>query len=434
MVQLSSRAAPYLVQKQEWPRVPLELYAPPGGEPEINLDYAATTPSLRVALEAVVEFLPWYGSVHRGGGARSERSTTAYEGAREAVARFVAAPADRSVVFVRNTTEAANLLAATLRPGSRILCSPFEHHANLLPWRSHDVTYLPFTRSADELLAAVRAELRTAADAQRPFELFAVSGASNVTGEIPPLAELARSAHQVGTRIFVDAAQLAPHRPIDVGAIDADFLAFSGHKLYAPFGTGALIARTSALSDRPPLLHGGGAVRLVSLDDLALSDVPHRFEAGTPNSVGAVALGAACDALASFGMDRLATEEKRLSDRLWCGLEAVAGVHLLRMWEHVDDRVGVAAFSLDGYEHHELARALAERGIAVRSGAFCAHPLVAHLLGVPVGETKRSFERLALGDEVTVPGAVRASLGIGVTEADVDALHAALEQLAAARR
>ena len=204
-------------------------------------------------VDAVVAFVPEYGSVHRGGGRRSAISTEAYEVARRSVAGFVGCPAGSSTIFVRNTTEAANLLAAALPPGSRILCTPFEHHANLLPWRIHRVRHLQFTRSADELRARVERALADARAAGEPFDLLAVSGASNVTGEVTPLAELASTAHAYGAKIFVDAAQLAPHRPIDMGRSDVDFLAFSGHKLYAPFGTGALLARDEALSRGLPL-------------------------------------------------------------------------------------------------------------------------------------------------------------------------------------
>ena len=295
----------------------LALVEPPGGEQEVNLDYAATTPALRVTLEAVAGFLPHYGSVHRGGGRRSASSTDAYERARDSVARFVGCPEGCSAIFVRNTTEAANVLAAALPAGSLVLCTPFEHHANLLPWRIHDVSHLPFTRSAEELVFEVGASLAAASAAGRPVDLLAVSGASNVTGEVTPVAELAAMAHRYGARVFVDAAQLAPHRSIDVREAGIDFLAFSGHKLYAPFGVGALIVRDEVLADGLPLLRGGGAVRLVSLDDVAWSPLPHRYEAGTPNTVGAVALGAACRALADHGMERIRESEQQLSERLW---------------------------------------------------------------------------------------------------------------------
>jgi selenocysteine lyase/cysteine desulfurase len=190
--------------------------APPDTEEEINLDYAATTPALQAALDAVLAFVPTYGSVHRGGGRRSTISTERYEAARLSVGAFVGAPPGATTVFVRNTTEAANLLAAALPPGAHVLCTPFEHHANLLPWRVHTVTHLPFTSSGVELVDAVDEVLGRSRAAGRPVSLVAVSGASNVTGEVTPIDELATVAHRYDAAIFVDAAQLAPHRRIDM--------------------------------------------------------------------------------------------------------------------------------------------------------------------------------------------------------------------------
>ncbi len=198
------------------------------GELELNLDYAATTPALRATLEAVEAFLPHYGSVHRGGGRRSAAATAAYELARRSVASFVGCPPGSSVIFVRNTTEAANLLAAALPRDSIVLSTPFEHHANLLPWRIHRVRHLDFQRSPEDFLDEVERSLERASLVRRPVDLVAVSGASNVTGEVTPLHELVVLAHAYGARVFVDAAQLAPHRTIDVEADDVDFLAFSG--------------------------------------------------------------------------------------------------------------------------------------------------------------------------------------------------------------
>jgi selenocysteine lyase/cysteine desulfurase len=412
----------------------LALVEPAAGELEVNLDYAATTPALQATLDAVSAFLPHYGSVHRGGGRRSALSTDAFEVARSAVAGFVGCPAASSTIFVRNTTEAANVLAAALPAGSRVLCTPFEHHANLLPWRVHRVEHLPFVGSADDLVEALDVELTAARVVDHPFGLVAVSGASNVSGEVTPLSELAAVAHSHGARVFVDAAQLAPHRPIDMAADGIDFLAFSGHKLYAPFGTGALIARDETLADGLPLLRGGGAVRLVSLEDVAWSELPHRYEAGTPNTVGAVALGAACRALSEYGMSRLREDEQRLGERLWSGLQEIRGVRLLRMWRSAADRVGVAAFTVPGHDSHGVAAELSDRfGIAVRSGAFCAHPLVAHLLGVPSTEVDGLFREIADGAEVRVPGAVRASIGVGVSEEAIDRLLEALEAISGSR-
>jgi selenocysteine lyase/cysteine desulfurase len=383
--------------------------------PSRYLDYAATAPALRAAADAALEVLPYYGSIHRGAGAESSTTTAAYERARRSVASFAGAVSDQIVVFVRNTTEALNLLAHCLPANARVLSTRGEHHANMLPWRRREVDLLPFTRSAEELLS-----LSAAALASGRYNLFAVSGASNVTGEIMPVRELAELAHRHGAEICVDAAQLAPHVPIDMGALGIDHLALSGHKLYAPFGVGALVARAQRLATAEPLLHGGGAAACVQDDRVIWSDAPARFEAGTPNVFGAIALGAACDALAAYGMSLLALEEQALGALLRERLAGVPGLRLLRQWPEADaPRVALASFHAPAVEAGEIARRLAEEhAISVRAGAFCAHPLVRHL---------RAFSRGA-GD-----GAVRASLGIGSGIDDIDALADALGSLLATR-
>ena len=310
-----------------------------------------------------------------------------------------------------------------------MLSSPVEHHANMLPWRRHDLQMLPFPESADALCAACEHALRSARPA---FDLVAVTGASNVTGEVWPLARLAGIAHRHGARLFVDGAQLAPHRPIDMAATGIDFLALSGHKLYAPFGAGALVGPVGRLGDAAPLLRGGGAVKLVTLDHVLWADAPERHEAGSPNVVGVVALGAACRALGALGMETVAEHERTLAGRLRRGLDAVPGLDLLTLWKGDDiDRVGVASFVLAGYRHPLLAAILsAEHAIGVRHGCFCAHPLITRLLGIPDAEVRRLRSVLLSGGTPALPGAVRASLGLGTTEADVDRLTGALDDIA----
>jgi selenocysteine lyase/cysteine desulfurase len=397
---------------------------------QINLDYAATTPSLRAAAEAVLRVLPAYGSVHRGGGVRSRLTTDAYEAARVSIARFVDSTDEHVVVFVRNTTEAINLVAASLPRRSRILCSPIEHHANLLPWRDHDVEHLPFVASSAALVERAAGALHAAARAGRPFDVLAVCGASNVTGEILPVAELAAAAHETGTQILVDAAQLAPHRGVSVRDLDVDYLALSGHKLYAPFGSGVLVVRGDLLQSAPPLLKGGGAVRAVTLDDVAWAELPHRLEAGTPNVLGAVALAAACDELTAYGMDVLEEHERSLARRLWQGLAELSGCEVLRIWPDEERRVAVASFTLAGHDPRDVAETLGrDDGIAVRSGLFCAHPLVSHLLGTEA-EAAALLERARAGEDVVLAGAVRASIGIGVEHEHIDRLLSGLAQIA----
>ena len=289
----------------------------------VNLDNAASTCAMTEVWSAVEAFMPLYSSVHRGSGAMSQFATAAFEDARDAVREFVGGRPEDEVVLVRNTTEAINVLAEALPSGTRVLSSAAEHHANMLPWRRHDVTVMPMPGSSEELLAGCE---RALAAARPGIDLLAVTGASNVTGEVWPVAELAALAHRHGAQLFVDAAQLAPHRAIDMAGSGIDHLALSGHKLYAPLGAGALIGDGARLRSGAPLLRGGGAVELVTLDDVLWAGGPARHEAGSPNVVGAVALGAACRRLRAIGMDAVAARERALAERLWRGLREIPGL------------------------------------------------------------------------------------------------------------
>jgi selenocysteine lyase/cysteine desulfurase len=247
-----------------------------------------------------------------------------------------------------------------------------------------------------------------------------------------PVAELAELAHAHGARLFVDAAQLAPHRQIDMVGAGIDFLALSGHKLYAPFGAGALVGDARQLRERQPLLHGGGAIELVTPDDIIWADAPQRHEAGSPNVVGAVALAAACRALRDLGMDTVAAHERALSTRLWSALSGVPGLRRLTLWRDDVDRVGVATFNLEGYRHPLLAAILsAEHAIGVRHGCFCAHPLMTRLLALTDDEVDRLAAELRAGRRPALPRAVRASIGLGTTLEDLDRLIDALHEVAA---
>ena len=230
-----------------------------------------------------------------------------------------------------------------------------------------------------------------------------MTGASNVTGEVWPVAELAAIAHRHGARLFVDAAQLAPHRAIDMAAAGIDFLAFSGHKLYAPLGAGALVGR---LPEGEPLLQGGGAIKIVTHDDVIWADAPDRYEAGSPNVVGVVALAAACRSLLELGMDAVAEHERALAAHLWNGLANVPGLEMLTLWQPGSvDRVGVAAFNLDGYRDPLLAAILsAEHAIGVRHGCFCAHLLMSRLLNVSDSRARAPVRRAARRRQPAAPG------------------------------
>ena len=376
----------------------------------VNLDYAASAPALRAVADQVTGLLPLYSSVHRGAGYASAVCTSAYEAARETVASFTGARVGDVVIFTRNTTDALNLLAAAV-PG-QVVHLDIEHHANLLPWRQIGSRIVAAGCTLAETLAAVRDELAAA-----PAALLAVTGASNVTGECLPLAELADLAHAHGARIAVDGAQLVPHRRVDLAATGIDYLAFSGHKLYAPFGTGVLVGQRDWLDAAPPYLAGGGAVREVRLAATDWAPSPARHEGGTPNVLGAVALAAACRFIDSLPAGAIEAHETFLADRLAEGLASLNGVRPLRLWpEGADrigpDRIGVVTFTVDGWPAQHVAQYLsAEHGIGVRDGRFCAHPLLARL--TPDG------------------AAVRASLGLGSRAADVDRLVGALAELRA---
>jgi len=381
-----------------------------------NLDYAATAPCLEAAALAVTELLPWYGSVHRGAGAVSRRCTLAYEQARETITDFVGARADDHVIFTRNTTDALNLLARAIPAGTTVVGWAGEHHANLLPWAR--TVRLPVPKSALDAQRALTAALAQ----QSGSVLVAVTGASNVTGEVWPIEALAEIAHAAGARIVVDAAQLAPHRPVSLAASGIDYLALSGHKLYAPFGVGILAGRADWLDAAEPYLAGGGATVSVgdATDDVCWQVGPARHEAGTPNLIGAVALAAACTEIASCDRDALAIRERALLRRLRSGLDDILGVVELRIFPADHDRVGIVSFAIAGVEAARVSEFLAARhGIGVRDGLFCAHPLARHLIDAASRRSGEQFDTHA----------VRASIGLGTTVEHVDRLLAAVREL-----
>jgi len=394
----------------------------------VNLDSAASTPAMEAVVRAVEQALPWYSSVHRGAGHASQVSTRMYEAARVAVHRFVGARPGDVVVFVRNTTDAMNHLAATLplKPGQVVLTTAVEHHANLLPWRRRaHVVHIPPPPSPQALLDAVQAALQ-----DYDVGIVTMTGASNVTGEVYPVEAVARLAHEAGALMVVDAAQLAPHRAVDMARSGIDCLALSGHKMYAPFGMGAYIAPENVLRDCEPPLAGGGAVDFVTLDDVLWTHLPERLEAGSPNVIGAVALGAACTELQRCGLDAVAEHERALLRHLDERLARIPQVTVHRLWQGDVDRLGVCTFSVAGVHHALVAAYLsAEHAIGVRHGCFCAHPYIVHLLGVTPRRADEVRRELRRGEHAHVPGAVRASFGIGTGREDVDALCDALTAL-----
>ncbi|MFJ9415343.1 aminotransferase class V-fold PLP-dependent enzyme [Streptomyces sp. NPDC101227] len=389
-----------LVGDRQW--VPLVT----GGEVRrLDLDYAATAPCAAQVRDAVDEILPWYGSVHRGDGFPSAVCTELQEACRESVRAFAGARPDDTVIFTRNTTDSLNLLAHALPADCEVFGFATEHHANLLPWERRAVHRLPVPEGPAHALALLDAALASAAPGGGGgSRLVTVAGASNVTGEVWPVAELARVARRYGARIAVDAAQLAAHRPLDMSGWDVDYVAFSGHKLYAPYGAGALVGRPDWLDAAAPYLAGGGATRHVDLQTVDWAPSPQRHEAGSPNFLGNYALATACELLHASLRSGLVEEEERLTALLERELAGIPGLRVHRMWDERHPRVGTVTFTVRGHEPGLLSAALsAEHGIAVRTGRFCAHPLVKHLLG----------------DGQDGGNAVRVSIGAGITEQDI---------------
>jgi selenocysteine lyase/cysteine desulfurase len=370
--------------------------------------------------------------VHRGAGRKSQLSTSAYEAARAAALGFAGrSPGTGDIAIIcRNTTEAINHLAYRLRLAADdvVVTTVVEHHANLLPWAR--LCRRRFVECGSDGTFTVEEVTTTLDDGPRP-RLLAVTGASNVTGWQPPIDDIVAAAHERNVPVLVDAAQLAPHRPLPA---DADFVAWSGHKMYAPFGAGALIGPRAAFADGDPFLAGGGAVDLVDLDEVAWTDPPDREEAGSPNVIGAVALHAAIEELGGIGWDTVSDHDTNLHRRLRSGLAAIPGVRVLGPETGDGATLPLATFTVAGVPHALVAARLsAEHGIGVRHGCFCAHPYLMRLLGLGPDETARHWDAVRHGDRRDLPGAIRASAGLSTSIDDIDRLVSAVADIASGR-
>jgi len=361
------------------------------GKPLAYLDSAATAQKPLAVLDAMDDYYRRYNAnVHRGVYTLSEQATAAYENARATVAAFIHAPAPEEVIFTRNTTEAINLVAhawgrRNLGPGDAILVSELEHHSNLVPWhllaeeRGARILHLPADfmgnldlSRLDELLA-------------QSVKLVAITQMSNVLGTIPPIKEIITRAHAAGAVVLVDGAQSVPHLPVDVQALDCDFLAFSAHKMVGPTGIGALYGRRVLLDAMPPFLGGGSMIRTVSLERSTYADVPQRFEAGTPAIAEAIGFGAAVLYLQDLGMDRVRAREAELTTAL---IETLAAIpHITVHGPTAGTRGGAVSFTVEGVHPHDVASLLDEENVAVRAGHHCCQPLM-RVLGV--GATTRA--------------------------------------------
>jgi len=374
------------------------------GKQLVYLDNAASSQRPKVVAAAVARYYAEYASnVHRGVHALAERATAAYEGARGEVRQFLNAADAREIVFTRGTTEAINLVAQSfvrprLRPGDEILITGMEHHSNIVPWQlvceatGASLVVVPIDERGE--LVAGEFERRLS-----PRTRFAsVVWVSNALGTVNPVEALVAAAHERGVPILVDGAQAAPHCTVDVRALGCDFFCFSGHKVYAPGGIGALYGRFEHLEAMPPWQGGGDMILSVTFERTTFNQPPYRFEAGTPNVEGAIGLGTALGWLRGVGLERVAGHEQRLLERATARLLEIPGLRLIGT---ARERAGALSFVLDGVHAHDLGTVLDSEGVAIRAGHHCAQPVMAHF---------------------GVPATARASFALYNTEAEIEAL------------
>jgi cysteine desulfurase / selenocysteine lyase len=379
------------------------------GKKLVFLDSAASAQKPRAVIDAMRNAMETqYANVHRGLHWMSERTTDAYESARDAVAALMSAADRDEVVFVRNSTEAINLVAHSfgrhmLKPGQAVLISGMEHHSNIVPWQmlrdAHgtELRVAPITDSGELDMTAFEAML---SDGRVGF--VAITHMSNVLGTVTPAERIVRIAHAHGAKVLFDGSQAIVHRAVDVQALDCDFYAWTGHKLYGPTGIGVLWARRELLEQMPPFLGGGEMISSVTYEKSTWARVPHKFEAGTPAILEGIGLKAAIDYVRAIGYDAMAEHEASLTEHALASLSRIDGVRILGQ---AQDRGGVVAFSLDKAHAHDVATLLDRQGIAVRAGHHCAEPLM-HRFGLD--------------------STARASFGIYTTHDEIDALTAAL--------
>ncbi|HET6185166.1 MAG TPA: cysteine desulfurase [Acetobacteraceae bacterium] len=374
------------------------------GKPLVFLDSAASAQKPRAVIEAMRAAMETqYANVHRGLHWMSERTTDAYEAARDAVAALMNARERNEVVFVRNSTEAINLVAysygALLRPGQAVLISGMEHHSNLVPWQllrdrhGIELRVAPVTDAGELNWPAFENAL-----ADGKVGLVAITHMSNVLGTYTPVERIVRAAHAVGAKVLLDGSQAIVHRKVDVQALDCDFYAWTGHKLYGPTGIGVLWARRELLEAMPPFLGGGEMISSVTYARSTWAAVPHKFEAGTPAIIEGIGLKAAIEYVQALGYEAIAAHERALTEHALARLSDIEGLRILGA---AQDRGGVVSFALAGAHAHDVATLLDRQGIAVRAGHHCAEPLM-HRFGLE--------------------STARASFGIYTTREEIDVL------------
>lgn len=378
----------------------------------VFLDSAASAQKPRFVIDAMVQAMETqYANVHRGLHWMSERTTDAYEGTRDAVARLLNAPSRDEIVFTKNSTEAINLVAhsygrGVLQPGQAVVISEMEHHANLVPWQmlrdAHgiELRVAPITDAGELDMVGLEALLQ-----DRKVGLVSIVHMSNVLGTVVPAARVAALAHEYGAQVMFDGSQAVVHRTVDVQAIGADFYTFTAHKLYGPTGLGVLWARRELLERMPPFMGGGDMIGFVSFERSTWAEIPHKFEAGTPPIVEAIGLGAAIEWVERIGFDAMQAHEAALTNHALSRLSEVPG---LRVLGSAQDRGGVFSFTMEGAHAHDIATLLDRQGIAVRAGNHCAEPLMRRL---------------------GVDSTARASTGIYTTLGEIDVLADTLHRV-----
>ena len=379
------------------------------GKPLVYLDSAASSQQPESVIDAVANYhRTSHANVHRGVHTLSHRATEAYEGSRDAIARFVNAGSRREIVFTAGTTGAVNLVAQSycrprLRPGDTVLITHLEHHSNIVPWQlvceqsGAELRIAPIDRNGEVDVEALR---RMLLDDNARF--LSIAHVSNSLGSVLPVADLVREAHACNVPVLVDGAQAVPHMPVDVQALGCDFYAFSGHKMFGPTGIGILYGKEALLDSMPPYQGGGDMILEVTFRGTTYNELPYKFEAGTPNISGAVGLGAAVSYLQGIGMDRIERHERGLLAYLQ---ERLARVDGLRLIGTAKSRASVQSFMLDEIHPHDLGTILDHEGIAIRTGHHCAMPVM---------------------EFFGIPGTARASLALYNNREDVDRLAAAL--------
>ena len=378
------------------------------GKPLVYLDNAATAQKPRAVIDAIVKFYEVdCANIHRGVHELSQRSTAAYEETRAKVRHFLNAPSNHEIIFVRGTTEGINLVTQTwgranLKPGDDIITAGLDHHSNIVPWQilceqsGASLRVIPIDDRGDLLLEEYQKLLgpRT--------RMVAIGHVSNALGTINPVRRIVGMAHDAGALTLIDGAQAVPHMPVDVSALDADFYAFSGHKLFGPTGIGVLYGKADLLHAMPPYQGGGDMIRTVTFEKTTYNDLPYKFEAGTPDIAGGIGLGAAVDYVTRLGIDKIEAYEHEL---LLYATEALEQIPGLRIVGTAREKAAVLSFVMQGIHPHDIGTVLDHQGIAVRTGHHCAQPVM---------------------DRYHIPATTRASLAFYNTPAEIDTLVAGL--------